>query len=66
MKEIDFAQTFEDNADEIKHTWYFLPKVSKKEYNIMIDGKNLFEQLIKNDKRTYDNIQKTATGQGDD
>ena len=32
----------------------------------MIDGKNLFEQLIKNDKRTYDNIQKTATGQGDD
>ena len=32
----------------------------------MIDGKNLFDQPVKNDLRTYDNIRKTATGQGDD
>ena len=28
--------------------------------------KNFFDQLIKNDKITYENIRKIATGQGDD
>ena len=31
----------------------------------MIDGKNLLDQPIKNDKITYENIGKIATGQGD-
>ena len=32
----------------------------------MIAGKNFFDQPVKNDKVTYENIRKTATGQGDD
>ena len=32
----------------------------------MIDRKNFFDQLIKNDKVTYESIRKIATGQGDD
>ena len=32
----------------------------------MIDGKNLFDQPVKNDISTYDNIRKIATVQGDD
>ena len=32
----------------------------------MIDGKNFFDQPIKNDKITYDNIRKITTSQGDD
>ena len=28
--------------------------------------KNLFDQPVKNNLRTYDNIRKIATGQGDD
>ena len=32
----------------------------------MIDGKNLFDQPIKNGKVTYGNIRKIVTGQGDD
>ena len=32
----------------------------------MIDGQNVFDQPVKNDLRTYDNIQKIAIGQGDD
>ena len=31
----------------------------------MIDGRNFFDQPIKNDLKTYDNIRKIATGQGD-
>ena len=32
----------------------------------MIDGKNFFDQPVKSDMRTYYNICKIATGQGDD
>ena len=32
----------------------------------MIDGRNFFDQPIKDDLKTYDNIRKIATGQDDD
>ena len=32
----------------------------------MIDGKNFFDQPVKNDLITYENFRKIATGQGDD
>ena len=32
----------------------------------MIDGKSFFDQPINNDLKTYENIRKIATGQGDD
>ena len=32
----------------------------------MIVGKNVFDQPVKNNKVTYENIRKFATGQGDD
>ena len=32
----------------------------------MIDWKNFFDQPVENNSKTYDNIRKIATGQGDD
>ena len=32
----------------------------------MIDGKNVFDQPIKNNFKTYENIRKIGTGNGDD
>ena len=32
----------------------------------MSDGQNFFNQPVKNDLRTYDNVQKTMIGQEDD
>ena len=32
----------------------------------MINGENFFDQSVKNNKVTYENIRKIATGQGDD
>ena len=32
----------------------------------MINGENFFDQLVKNNKVTYENIRKIVTGQGDD
>ena len=37
-----------------------------KDYNVMIDGKNVFDQPINNCFKTYENIRKIATGQGND
>ena len=45
---------------------FFLSTVEIKDYNIMTDRRNFFDQPVKNDLRTYDNIQKFLTGQGDD
>ena len=38
---------------------------NKRLYNVMIDGRNFFDQPIKNDLKTYNNIRKIANGQGD-
>ena len=61
-----FVLAFEDDAQKTSHTGYYLPDVEVKDYNIMINGENFFDQPIKNNKVTYENIRKIATGQGDD
>ena len=40
--------------------------VEIKDYNVMINGENFFDQPVKNKKVTYETIRKIATGQGDD
>ena len=35
------------------------------DYNVKIDGKNFFDQPVKNNKVTYQNIRKIVTAQGD-
>ena len=57
---------FENDDQKISNKRYYIPDVELKDYNVMIDGKNFFDQPIKNDKVTYENIRKIATGQGDD
>ena len=47
-------------------TRYYLPKVEIKDYNVKIDGKDVFDQPVKNNKIAYENIRNIATGQGDD
>ena len=57
---------FEDDAQRTAHDSYYLPTVEIKDYNIMINAENFFDQPIKNNKVTYQNIRKIATGPGDD
>ena len=61
-----FVLAFENDAQRTSHSGYYLPNVEIKDYNIMINGENFFDQPIKNKKTTYENIRKIATGQGDD
>ena len=61
-----FVLAFEGDTQRTSHSCYYLPNVEIKDYNIMINGENFFDQPIKNNKVTYENIRKIATGQGDD
>ena len=61
-----FVLAFQDDAQRTTHDAYYLPNVQIKDYNIMINGENFFDQPIKNNKVTYENIRKIAIGQGDD
>ena len=48
------------------HTKYFLPRVNITNYNVLIDGRNFYDQPINDRIKQYDKIRKIATGQGDD
>ena len=61
-----FVLAFENDDHRTSDERYYLPTVEIKDYNIVINGENFFDQPIKNNKVTYDNIRKIATGQGDD
>ena len=61
-----FVLAFENDDDRTSDDQYYLPTVEIKDYNIMINGENFFDQSIKNSGVTYENIRKIATGQGDD
>ena len=61
-----FILAFENNTQRTSHSNNYLPNVEIKDYNITINGKNFFNQPIKNKKTTYNNIRKIATGYGDD
>ena len=57
---------FENSVRRTRETGYFLLSVQITDYNIMIDGRNIFEVPVKNNMRTYENIRKIAIDQGDD
>ena len=58
--------SFENNEHRTRHIGYFVPKVEIKDYNFLMDGQNFFDQPVKNNLGTYDNIRKNATDQGDE
>ena len=61
-----FVLAFENDTQRASAKGNHLPNVEIKNYNIIINEENVFDQPIKNDKATYENIRKIATGQRDD
>ena len=55
-----FVLAFESNAQRISNKRYYLSNVEIKDYNFMIDGENSFDQPVKNNKTTYENIFKNC------
>ena len=55
-----FVLAFENDDNRTVGDRYYLPTVEIKDYNIVINGENFFDQPIKNNKITYDNIRKNC------
>ena len=58
-----------DGPNKVKrksNTKYFLARENITNYNVLIDGRNFYDQPINNQLKKYDGIRKIATGQGDD
>ena len=60
-----FVLSFENEDQRKSHSAYCLLNVEIKDYNVMIDGRNFFDQPIDNMAKTHEN-RKIATGQEDD
>ena len=56
-----FVLSFKNEDGRRSYSYCYLPKVEIKGHNAMIDGKNLFDQLINNDIKIHENIRKNAT-----
>ena len=61
-----FVLSFENDAHQLSHKRYFLPKIEIKTAMLWLMEKNVFNQAVKNDLITYENIRGIAAGQGDD
>ena len=53
-----FVLAFENYTQRKLHSGYHLPNVEIKNYNSVINGENFFDQPIKNNTVTYENIRK--------
>ena len=61
-----FVLAFENENVRASDSTYYLPKVEIKDYNVIIDGRNFFDQPINSMNITYENIRKITTGKDDD
>ena len=47
------------------HRKHFLPRVDITNYNVLIDGRNFYDEPVNDQIKKYDEIRKIATGKGD-
>ena len=67
-----FVLVFNDVNNDAKkverdsHRKYFLPRVNITNYNVLIDGRNFYDQPLNDQIKNYDEIRKITTGKADD
>ena len=57
--------SFENNTDGASYSRYYIPLAEITDYNVMIDGRNVFDQTVKDNLITYGSIWKMSNGPGD-
>ena len=62
----DNADNGANRVERDSHRKYFLPRVNINNYNVLIDGRNFYDQPISYQVKKYDEIRKIATGKIDD
>ena len=63
---LDFDATTSDDAGLKDNRKYFTPTAEIKNYNVLINGINFYDQTINDSIKQHDEVRKTSTGQGDD
>ena len=58
--------TLVNKVERNSYTKYFLPRVDIKDYNVLIDGRNFYDQNIFDDFKKYEELRKVMTGRGED
>ena len=57
----------DDNEASVKDSRkYFPPRAKLENYNVLIDGRNFYDQPINDLLKQYDEVRKVSTGQSDD
>ena len=62
----DNANNGDNKVERDSHRKYFLPRVDTTNCNILIDGRNFYDQPINDQIKMYDEVRNIATGKGDD
>ena len=62
---LDNTENGNNKAERNSHRKYFFPRVNITNYNVLIDGRNFYDQPIHDQIKKYDEIRKIATGKGD-
>ena len=52
-----FVLAFENDAQRTSHSGHYLPNLEIKNY-VIINGENFFDQPVKDDKLTYETLEK--------
>ena len=56
----------DDTAGIKSNKKYFLPRGKIENYNVLIDGRNFYDQPINDKIKQYDEVRKVSVGYGDD
>ena len=62
----DDTDTGAKKVERNSHTKYFLPRVDITNYNVLINGRNFYDQPMNDLVKQYGKIRKTTTGQRKD
>ena len=52
--------------NNFSHRQYFSPSLNINDYNVLIDGRNFYDQNISDDFKKYEELRKIMTGRGQD
>ena len=64
LNNITVQQANENNRNSYRK--FYLPRTTVNNYNVLIDGRNFYDQPIDNNERQYDELRKVTLGKGDD
>ena len=62
----DNTENSNNRVERNTHQKNFLPRVNIAKYNVLIDRRNFYDQLISDQIRKYDELRKITTGKDDD